>query len=103
MTAPRMLVWADENQIDVIRQAAQCANVVLTAVGSPCLKSAATLQQALGCGRIDDVRAAVHRDDFELLWVAASQPISLDAWRVLDGLGVRSVSLQPASGSIADL
>jgi hypothetical protein len=67
---PRLIIWAQFSQRELIADAAGAAGVELAGVASAVPDEAAKLAEALGVMRVDDVRRAVRAGAADALWLA---------------------------------
>ncbi|MFG0329082.1 MAG: hypothetical protein ACF8PN_04210 [Phycisphaerales bacterium] len=74
----RVVVWLDPDQIDLVREVAERANLELTAAGSASGAAASTVAEAFAAERRPDLRQAVFDLEYEALWIATMSGIDSD-------------------------
>lgn len=102
-SARRIIVWATADQQPLISAAVKSAELELMSIGSPRSESASSLAKAMEVERFDDLRQAVQRQDIDLVWLAAAEPIEADVRRLLDELKLPTVCSQPPFTTISEL
>ncbi len=103
MAHRRVIAWAEPGQRQLIEDAVDRAELDIAGVGGGTLAAASELADALGVDRLTDLRQALHRDDFDLLWLVSPEPIGADERRLIRELGMAAVSSEPRPMEIADL
>ncbi|MHC5023090.1 MAG: Gfo/Idh/MocA family oxidoreductase [Planctomycetota bacterium] len=99
----RLLIWAEPDQRTLIEDALAAAGAEAASVGSATADGAAALARGLGVDPFDDLRAAIHREDVDVLWLVAPDPIAPDIRRLIRDVGMRAITSQPRPLSIAEL
>ena len=101
--AVRMIVWAQSNQESLVRDMVRRSGFDLVGIGSAKSADAAALGQALDVETVANLRDAILRDDVQLLWLAAPEPLEADERRLIRQQATLTISLEPRPGSIAQL
>ncbi|MCH2149410.1 MAG: hypothetical protein MK095_08255 [Phycisphaerales bacterium] len=78
-TSPKVIAWADSNQLQVLKDASACGAIELVGIGAPDGNEAIELSDALGIPRLDDLRAALISPDHDIAWIAAQDALDADA------------------------
>jgi predicted dehydrogenase len=99
----RVIAWAQRGQDAMIRDALAAADLELAAVGAASATAGAELSAELGADRVDDLRQAILRDDADLLWLVAPDPVEADERRLIRERGLLTVSNEPRPVAIADV
>lgn len=100
---PRVLLWARSNQAAFINQAVGAAGLKIIVAGSPESDSAADLARTFGVERCGDLRQGLRREDVDLAWFAAEEPLSADLRAIVAERGLAAASVEPQFGSLAEV
>ena len=98
----RIVAWISRHQESLLRDMLKAGNLHLVAAGSPDHGLDADLLNETGAERIDDLRRGIQRDDVDLVVHLASQPIEQDVRRLIVETSMRTLSLEPLFGTIAE-
>lgn len=98
-----IIIWADSQQEDLLRDAADAGGLCTVGVGSDTPATAASLASAFDCERLDDLRQSVHRDEANLLWIAAPLALDQTTLKLIHESGRLVAVNQPQPGAIGRL
>jgi len=99
----RLFVWGEPAQAEMVREAADEAELEIPAAGGPDPDASARFAEALGVERVDDLRAALQRDDIDLVWLAARDAIGNDDRAFIRERGLVTISSEPRPGAFAEM
>ena len=110
MGTPRVIVWLDRLQVDLIAAVARQAKFSIVGAGSPAKGQSGSVAASLGCPVVDDLRAALASAECDAILLAslgdfALSPTRQDAGavRASHARGVRVITLEPVPPSAMDL
>ncbi len=99
---PRIIVWADARQSDLVRDVADRAALALIAVGAEDDDEGTSLSRSLGVEHVHDIRQAIQHPEADLFWIATDETIGPEALRLIQARGVRTVTSQPIPASMSE-
>jgi hypothetical protein len=98
----RIVAWISRHQEPLLRDLLKCGNIQLVAAGSPDHGLDGELLAQTDAERIDDLRRGIQRDDVDLVVHLASQPIEEDVRRLIVETSMRTMTIEPLFGTIAE-
>ena len=101
MNSPvRCLAWGVESQQSLIRTANAVDGIEVVLAGSPSPDESREFAKAADAERIDDLRAALLRDDWDVAWLIAPGCLDTDIRRVIQGLDKPVATSTPPSDTV---
>jgi len=85
-TPVRCLAWGVGTQQSLLKSAHAVDGLEVVLAGSPSGDESRAFAEAVGAERIDDLRAALLRDDWDVAWLIAPGCLDADVRRVIRGL-----------------
>ena len=99
----RCLTWATGNQIALIKAASEVKDLTIHMAGSPDTEEGRLLSDSLGAERIDDLRTALLRDDWDVAWLLAPGCLNEDIRRTIRDLNRPVATSTPPADAVQDI
>lgn len=94
-TPHRIIVWAGQSQVGLVRDAAVAGPLEIVGAGSDSPESAGALSRDLGVPRLDDLRKTIHDCEAEAIWIAEPFATDLEHVRAARDRSIRIFTAEP--------
>jgi len=101
--ATRCLIWATGGQADLIRAAGDVEGLSIHLAGCPETEDGRSLAESLGAERIDDLRSALIRDDWDVAWLLAPGCLDEDIRRIIRDITRPVATSTPPADAVQDI
>ena len=101
--ATRCLIWATGGQADLIRAAGDVEGLSIHLTGCPEREDGRSLAESLGAERIDDLRSALIRDDWDVAWLLAPGCLDEDIRRTIRDITRPVATSTPPADAVQDI